>query len=202
LTQNMWVMRYLKQQLSSLVTNSTSTQLYIDVSTMAAKTRLEKALNRREVLHYQINYTYDDDFMRKLYGQFHGFGFKNDELDKMIRYHAIFEIPMGSKANDLKKRYQQLAKRGDGKEGHLFISLANADSEKAMAMMQSISGVSRVENKAPKVSGELSFEIHGADNSLSGEELYLAIKQTDWIITEMKRETRSLETIFQELTRE
>ncbi|MCX6072926.1 MAG: J domain-containing protein [Campylobacterales bacterium] len=111
LTPNIWVMRYLKQQLSSLVTNSTSTQLYIDVSTMAGKTRLEKALNRREVLHYQINYTYDDDFMRKLYGQFHGFGFKNDELDKMIRYHAIFEIPMGSKANDLKKRYRQLAKR-------------------------------------------------------------------------------------------
>ena len=96
----------------------------------------------------------------------------------------------------------QNLKTGDGKEGHLFISLANADSEKAMAMMQSISGVNRVENKAPKVSGEISFELHGADNSLSGEELYLAIKKTDWIITEMKRETRSLETIFQELTRE
>lgn len=111
LSDNRWVMRYLKQQLSSLVLSSTSNQIYIDVSSMSAKARLEKALNRREVLHYQINYTYDDDFMSKLYGQFSGWSFNNDEMDKMIRYHAIFELPMGSKPADLKKRYLKLARR-------------------------------------------------------------------------------------------
>jgi hypothetical protein len=32
--------------------------------------------------------------------------------------------------------------------------------------------------------------------------IYQAIKQTDWILIELNRETRTLETIFRELTRE
>lgn len=111
LTPNAWVMRYLKQQLSSLLVSSTSTDLYIDVSTSTAKGRLEKTLNRREVLHFVINYHYDDAFMSRLYGSYRGWGFGNDAIDKMIRYHAIFEIPMGSSPEDLKKRYRALAKR-------------------------------------------------------------------------------------------
>jgi len=111
LTQNRWVMRYLKQQLASLVIDSTSTNIYIDVSTMSAKARLEKALNRREVLHYQINYRYDDAFMSRLYGNYNGWGEGSDAIDRMIRYHAIFEIPIGAVSDDLRKRYHQLAKR-------------------------------------------------------------------------------------------
>lgn len=111
LTPNSWVMRYLKQQFASLLLNSTSSNLYIDVSTPQAKARLEKTLNRREVLHYTINYRYDDAFMSRLYGQYKGWGFGNDTIDKMIRYHAIFELPVGAKADDLKKRYRELAKR-------------------------------------------------------------------------------------------
>lgn len=109
--QNRWVMRYLKQQLSSLILSSSAEEIYMDVSSMSAKARLEKALNRREVLHYQIDYRYDDDFMSKLYGQFSGWSFNSDEMDKMIRYHAIFELPMGSKPHDLKKRYLKLARQ-------------------------------------------------------------------------------------------
>ena len=111
LTPNLWVMRYLKQQLSSLLVNSTSTDLYIDVSSSLAKARLEKTLNRREVLHFVINYRYDDAFMSRLYGNYRGWGYGNDAIDKMIRYHAIFEIPMGSSPEDLKKRYRMLARR-------------------------------------------------------------------------------------------
>lgn len=111
LTPNRWIMRYLKQQLSSLVINHTSNQIYIDVSAPSAKARLEKTLNRREVLHYQINYTYDDEFMSRLYGHFKGFGFTNESMDRLIRYYAIFEMPVGSSPEDLKKRYRQLAKR-------------------------------------------------------------------------------------------
>ncbi|MDD2369842.1 MAG: J domain-containing protein [Sulfuricurvum sp.] len=111
LTPNLWVMRYLKQQLSTLLVNSTSTDLYIDVSSSLAKARLEKTLNRREVLHFVINYRYDDAFMSRLYGNYRGWGYGNDAIDKMIRYHAIFEIPMGSSPEDLKKRYRMLARR-------------------------------------------------------------------------------------------
>ncbi|MCI4406832.1 MAG: J domain-containing protein [Sulfuricurvum sp.] len=111
LTPNRWVMRYLKQQLSSMVTSSTNDALFIDVTTQQSRARLEKTLNRREVLHFTINYLYDDMFMSRLYGNYRGWGQSNDAIDKMIRYHAIFEIPMGSSPEDLKKRYRTLAKR-------------------------------------------------------------------------------------------
>lgn len=111
LNTNPWVMRYLKQSLSSLITSSTTHQIEINTASLGAKSRLEKALNRREVLHYHINYLYDDDFMSKLYGHFNGFGFNGEEMDKIIRYHAIFELPIGSKPEDLKKRYLKLARR-------------------------------------------------------------------------------------------
>lgn len=111
LTPNRWVIRYLKQQLASLVSGSAHDHLFLDVRTQQAKARLEKTLNRREVLHFTINYQYDDMFMSRLYGNYKGWGHGNDAIDKMIRYHAIFEIPMGSSPEDLKKRYRTLAKR-------------------------------------------------------------------------------------------
>ncbi|MFY9143566.1 J domain-containing protein [Sulfuricurvum sp.] len=111
ITPNPWVMRYLKQQLSPLLLSATATDLFIDVSSAAGKARLEKTLNRREVLHFVINYQYDDAFMSRLYGNYRGWGHGNDAIDKMIRYHAIFEIPMGSTPEDLKKRYRMLARR-------------------------------------------------------------------------------------------
>jgi DnaJ-domain-containing protein 1 len=111
LTPNSWVMRYLKQQLSSLLLSATSTNLYIDVSTPQAKSRLERTLNRRGVLHYVIHYRYDDAFMSRLYGQYRGYGFGSDAIDKMLQYHAIFELPPGANPSDLKKRYRELARR-------------------------------------------------------------------------------------------
>lgn len=111
LTPNRWVMRYLKQQFSSLLLSSTATSIHIDVSTPQAKARLEKTLNRRDVLHFSLHYEYDDEFMSTLYGHYRGWGFGSEALDKMIRYHAIFELPVGAKSSDLKKRYRELAKR-------------------------------------------------------------------------------------------
>jgi hypothetical protein len=111
LSPNRWVMRYLKQQLSTLVVSSTIDTIDIDVSTSQAKMRLEKTLNRREVLHFVINYKFDDDFMSRLYSHYRGWVFGNDAINKMMRYHAIFEIPVGASSDDLKKRYRELAKR-------------------------------------------------------------------------------------------
>lgn len=108
---NRWVMRYLKQQLSTLVVSSTASTIDIDVSTPQAKIRLEKTLNRRDVLHFVINYKFDDEFMSRLYGNYRRWGFGNDAINKMMRYHAIFEIPVGASSEDLKKRYRELAKR-------------------------------------------------------------------------------------------
>lgn len=111
MSPNRWIMRYLKQQLSTLVVSSTISTIDIDVSTPQAKMRLEKTLNRRDVLHFVINYKFDDDFMSRLYSNYRGWVFGNDAINKMMRYHAIFEIPVGATSEDLKKRYRELAKR-------------------------------------------------------------------------------------------
>ena len=48
----------------------------------------------------------------------------------------------------------------------------------------------------------LSFEIRTDANKDIRPDLYLNIKETDWIITELARESQALEQIFQELTQE
>ncbi len=92
-------------------------------------------------------------------------------------------------------------KSGNGGGGCISLSLANADPDKAMALIRAVRGVNRVETMEATVPGDLRFEIHGADDSDPGKDIYLAVKQQDWIITELTHENRSLETIFRELTR-
>lgn len=105
----------------------------------------------------------------------------------------------------------QNLKNGDGTGASIFLSLSNADPEKAMALIQGVKGVHQVEAKAAEVQGDCRFEIHCkgvrlkdgtiTDDHDSGKAIYLALRETDWIITELTHKTRSLETIFQELTR-
>jgi ABC-2 type transport system ATP-binding protein len=46
------------------------------------------------------------------------------------------------------------------------------------------------------------FEIHGPPDRDVRPDIYLKIRETDWIIMELARETQALEHIFQKLTRE
>lgn len=48
----------------------------------------------------------------------------------------------------------------------------------------------------------ISFELCCKDDKDIRRDLYLSIKKTDWIITELARQSLALEEIFQELTRE
>ncbi len=48
----------------------------------------------------------------------------------------------------------------------------------------------------------LSFEIRCSDNTDFRSQIYLKIKETDWILVEFQRESQALEKIFMELTRE
>jgi ABC-2 type transport system ATP-binding protein len=105
----------------------------------------------------------------------------------------------------------QNLKNVDGAGSSIFLSLSNADPEKAMALLKGVKGVHGVDQKKGNGVGDCRFEIHckgvpgrgGAqtDDHDPGKALYLAVRDTDWIITELTHKTRSLETIFQELTR-
>lgn len=111
---NLWVLNYLRSQLEVYVERGTDVSLVVDVSDYKAKARLERALNKRHILHYQIQYSYDNHFMSKLYSDFASFSFgdlcKSQKNDENIRLYTILECPVGASQDALKKSYKKLAK--------------------------------------------------------------------------------------------
>ena len=112
---NSWVMSYLRSQLEVYVERGTDMSLVLDVSDYRAKSRLERTLNKRHVLHYEIQYSYDDRFVSKLYSDFARFSFGDlckdqKKEDENIRLYTILECPIGASQDVLKKSYKKLAK--------------------------------------------------------------------------------------------
>ncbi len=111
---NAWVTNYLHSQLEVYVARGTDISLVVDVSDYKAKARLERALNKRHILHYQIHYTYDNHFMSKLYADFASFSFgdltKASALDENKEFYTILECPIGASQDALKKSYKKLTK--------------------------------------------------------------------------------------------
>ena len=111
---NPWVIGYLRSQLAHYVRYADGMSLELDMSEMKAKTRLERALNKRHILHYQIQYRYDALFMQRLYADYADFGFDDDEhheqIDEMLHYYTVLECPVGASQDALKKSYKKLVK--------------------------------------------------------------------------------------------
>lgn len=111
---NSWVISYLRSQLEVYVEKGTDMSLVIDVSDYRAKARLEKALNKRDVLHYQISYSYNNHFISKLYSDFANFSFgnlcKDEEDEQKNHFYAILHCPIGASQDALKNSYKRLAK--------------------------------------------------------------------------------------------
>jgi len=111
---NSWVTNYLRSQLEVYVERGTDVSLVIDVSDYKAKARLERALNKRHILHYQISYTYDNHFMSKLYSDFANFSFgdlcQDEEDEENTYFYTVLECPVGASQDALKKSYKKLVK--------------------------------------------------------------------------------------------
>jgi len=111
---NSWVISYMRSQLEVYVERGTDISLVVDVSEYKAKARLERALNKRHILHYQIQYTYDNRFMSTLYSDFASFSFgdlcKDEKKDENIEFYTILECPVGASQDALKKSYKKLTK--------------------------------------------------------------------------------------------
>ena len=112
-TPNSWVLNYMRSQLEVYIERGTDISLVIDVSDHKAKARLERALNKRHILHYQIQYTYDNRFMSKLYSDFANFSFGDltkDTEDENRQFYTVLECPVGASQDALKKSYKKLTK--------------------------------------------------------------------------------------------
>ncbi|MEA1956117.1 MAG: J domain-containing protein [Campylobacterota bacterium] len=113
-TPNAWVINYFRSQLQVYVEKGTDVSLVLDVSDYKAKARLDKTLNKRYILHYEIKYIYDNHFISKLYSDFSSFSFgnlaKNDFIDKNTQFYTVLECPVGASKEILKRNYRKLAK--------------------------------------------------------------------------------------------
>ena len=86
-------------------------------------------------------------------------------------------------------------------ENHLKLSIHNADPEAVRKLLEGVEGVQRV-NMTDAAENALSIKL----NCESGRDIrgpvYLAIKGTDWVLTELTLETQTLESIFRQITLE
>ena len=88
-----------------------------------------------------------------------------------------------------------------GQKNHLRLSIRDADADAVQGLLGNVEGVQQVEmteQAENRLSLKLSFE-SGTDIRPA---VYLAIKDTDWILTELSMETQTLESIFRQITLE
>ncbi len=82
------------------------------------------------------------------------------------------------------------------------LTLKGPDRKTAHDFLTSMDPALDIRPAEPKEEGLVGFEIRPPDNRDVRSDIYLKIKQTDWIIMELARETQALEKIFQQLTRQ
>ena len=95
---------------------------------------------------------------------------------------------------NLKKRVQE--------NSLIRISLKGADPEKALALLKTIDSRLEVSPVDPVEENLVSFEMRSSGDQDFRSDIYLKIKETDWIIVQLAKESQALEKIFRELTRE
>lgn len=87
-----------------------------------------------------------------------------------------------------------------GRQIHL--GLLNASAQSVAEKLQSVSGVKEVKTVAADDPNLTRVSVVCNDAKDARADLYAAVKETDWVLVEMSQESKNLETIFRELTRE
>ena len=91
---------------------------------------------------------------------------------------------------------------GTGQEKTIHLTFKGADSARARDLLSGMAGVTCVEEVPSGTPDELRMTLLAAGESDLREEIYRAVRATDWILLELRQEGKSLEKIFRELTRE
>ncbi|MCP4022407.1 MAG: ATP-binding cassette domain-containing protein [Desulfobacteraceae bacterium] len=101
-------------------------------------------------------------------------------------------------AHDSTKNLKQSVK----KDSIIRLTLCDAPEDEALALLKNISPELEIKPVPSASKEEASFEITTLNEHDLRKDIYLAVKKTDWILTELNKETQALEKIFQDLTRE
>jgi ABC-2 type transport system ATP-binding protein len=93
-------------------------------------------------------------------------------------------------------------KARNGQVDQIRMTLLRADPEAVRSRLESIQGVREVRQIPGESSDELTISVICRERDDPRSDLYAAVKATDWVLVELHREAKTLETIFRELTRE
>ncbi len=96
-------------------------------------------------------------------------------------------------------------KQSAGGECLVSLSLENADFEAVEKVLKNIDGISEIargSRQPEEAAGVVNVRITCRTSTDLRGDIYRRIKETDWVLLELHQETRSLEHIFRELTRE
>jgi ABC-2 type transport system ATP-binding protein len=93
-------------------------------------------------------------------------------------------------------------KQSGGETRRIHLSLQNADPTEAQNVLNGIDGLSVAEAQASNGNAtlDLTLTCHGSQDPRPA--VYAAVKATDWVMVEFVQQTKNLETIFRELTKE
>jgi hypothetical protein len=78
----------------------------------------------------------------------------------------------------------------------------NADYQSVKTQLSRINGIIEIKQLDEGKNGKLNIRLTGKSDADLRENIYNEIKKTDWILIELYQETKTLETIFRELTKE
>jgi ABC-2 type transport system ATP-binding protein len=96
---------------------------------------------------------------------------------------------------------QQLTAGKDG-DCQIQIGLMGATSDEAAGRLKAVPGVVEVVALQSDTPGIIRCNVVCRTERDIRPDLYAAVKATDWVLVELGQETKNLETIFRELTRE
>ncbi len=95
-----------------------------------------------------------------------------------------------------------MLKQTTGEDRFINISLLNTDFQSVKEGLEQIDGITDIELLDEMESDILSVRLGYRSSVDLRENIYRKIKQTDWILMGFQQETKSLENIFRELTKE
>ena len=93
-------------------------------------------------------------------------------------------------------------KQSAGRESTIQLTIENAEFDAVSQTLKPIEGVESVEKSDQTDDGRLSIKVACRSESDRRQDIYKAIKNTDWVLLEFYQETKTLETIFSDLTRQ
>ncbi|MBU1194181.1 MAG: ABC transporter ATP-binding protein [Proteobacteria bacterium] len=82
------------------------------------------------------------------------------------------------------------------------LTVSGASRDQVFERLSTIDPGLEIKDIAPPEDGVVCFELSTPDNRDLRSQIYLKIKETDWIILQLAKESQALEKIFRNLTRE